>query len=199
MHNRINNHPKEIAFHEYLDYELSQSERESFEEHLSNCQECAEALLALEDLFVQIAGISPVEISNDLSPEILEKIIQFNRIEPLLKRAVWFQIAAIIGLIFILFSHVPNKIFQNTLIEIQNNFVSVITSIITSLSEIISAILQNVSRIEFVRIENWGFLAKDYLSANLLIVLFISTGLLWFVGNRILLPKSSITHSPNGG
>jgi hypothetical protein len=199
MHDPINNHPKEITFHEYLDNELSSSERGKFENHLNNCQKCAQALSNLKELFTQIENLPPIEFVNDISPSVVEEINRFIKIEPIIKRVAWIQISIVSILIAALFSLISIEFIQTSL----SNFINVlglnIAKSASTVSDSFSTLLNQFPCFGIQFPPLLDLLAKDYLSINFLLAITIISGLLWFIGNKILLLNSLISHSPNGG
>lgn len=199
MHNPSDPHPDEITFNEYLDNELSLSEREKFEKHLSGCQECALTLSALKELFTQIEGLQPIEFSRDISPFVVNEIIHIGKLEPLLKRTTWLQISTIsillTGVIILASIESIKNTFSNLVNDFGSNFVMLISLISSFFNSFISQTIN--MEIHFLSIPH--NIIPDNIPFNLLIIITVFISLLWLAGNRILLPNSSIFHSQNGG
>jgi len=199
MCNPTNNHPDEIVFHEYLDDELPPSERENFESHLSKCQKCAQALSTLEELFTQIDSLQPIEFINDISPSVIKEINHFIRIEPLIKRTAWVQISIILILMVALFSLVSMETIQSSISNAFSNLGESIATNVSTITEFFDSLPNQFPNLEFQSLSHLSLFTADYLSITLLSTITIVSGLLWFIGNKILLPNSIITHSSNGG
>ncbi|MGD8457929.1 MAG: zf-HC2 domain-containing protein [Anaerolineales bacterium] len=199
MHNPLDPHPDETTFHEYLDNELSLSEIEKFEKHLSVCQECVQNLSGLKDLFTQIQGIIPVETPKDISTLVVNEITHISKLEPLLQRTAWLQISIISILIAAVFSLVSIDNLQNILSPFFNNFISNIATSISIISSYFDSLSDHLLTLEIPFLNLPHQITPDNLPFHLLITFTVFSGLLWFVGNRILLPNSSIYYSQNGG
>ena len=199
MLDQTNNHPEESLFHAYLDDELPHSRRKEFEEHVTHCQECTITLTSLKDLFIKIEGLPLFDLSTDLSHDIVSLINTQNQIEPLLKRTLWIQIAITITMFVIMFSLFPSNMVHDNLSDVANMVVSGFEMVMTSLNEITDAItlpLSNIRSLEFYFLD---FSISDYLPTNFLITLSVCSGLLWLIGNRILLPYKPFSNTQNGG
>ena len=199
MHDPIDNHPQEMVFHEYLDNELSSNERERFEDHLSGCQKCTQTLSALEELFAQIESIPPIKFTNGIFYSVVEEINHFTRIEPLIKQTAWVQFGIISILTAALLSLVSIETIQSSLSNALINLRVSIATNVSTISKFIASLPSQFPSLEIQFFHPWDLVSANYLSVTLLLTITLVSGLLWFVGNKILLPNSSISHSPNGG
>jgi hypothetical protein len=199
MLNQTNNHPEASMFHAYLDDELPHSTKKEFEDHVTHCQECTITITELKDLFIQIEGLPLFELSTDLSHDIVSILNTQNQIEPLLKRTTWVQIGITIIMFVIMFSLFPSNLIHDNLSDAAKMVFSGFEMVMTSLNEITDAIilpLLNIRSLEFYFLD---FPISDYLPTNILLTLSVCSGLLWLIGNRILLPYHPPTNSQNGG
>jgi hypothetical protein len=199
MQNPINNHPQEIVFHEYLDNELSSPERENFETHLSYCQKCAQALFTLKDLFTQIEGLPQIDYSDDFSLSVIDEINHLTAIEPQIKRTTWIQISIISILMTILFSSISGESIQSSLSNTLNNLGTSIAAIASAITEFTTTFPVQFPDFNILFFPNWDVFPFDFLTIKITFAITIASGLLWFVGNRILLQNSSLYQSANGG
>lgn len=199
MKSQSKKHPSEIDFHAYLDGELSQPERDRFEAHIHQCDSCQRSLANTEELFHQIEGLPTQEFSIDLSTAVVNEINQHRRFEPFILRTTWAQGIATVALIAAIFYFLSVTGFQNQMIAGLNTFILDASYSLDTIAAAFWAQFQDMLLIDYSQLLRWEFPSTQLINTNLLIALSISSGLLWVVGNRLLLPKLSIRHSANGG
>lgn len=67
-------HPEETILYEYLDAALPGEKRSALEAHLANCQPCMARLHELSSLFVRLASPPDLPIHMDLSKKVLARL-----------------------------------------------------------------------------------------------------------------------------
>jgi hypothetical protein len=199
MDTQKNNHPQEYIFQVYLDEELSPSHRRNFEKHINWCEKCREVMLELQDLYSQIEGLSEFEPPSDLSTVILDRLIYGKKGEPLLKRMTMIQISFTSVLVIISLSitslDLINSILSDLLTLILSGLQKSIWSIIDGISSFYN-LITNI-KIPFSNIDVFSVFNAP--SLNHLLLFAISSGLLWLLGNRVLLSRINHTYKINGG
>lgn len=199
MDTQKNNHPKEFFFQEYLDKELSPSDRRNFEKHINWCEKCREVMLELQDLYSQIEGLSEFEAPSDLSPVILDRIKSVKRVEPLLKRMTTIQIALTTILVLISFSLTSFDLINSSLSDILAIVLSGLQKSIGAIFDGINSFYYLITNIKFSFNNIDTFSVLDAPSLNHLLLFTISSGLLWLLGNKVLLTRINHNYTINGG
>jgi len=199
MDTQKNNHPQEFLFQEYLDKELSVSDRMNFEKHINWCVKCEEVMLELQDLYSQIEGLSEFEPPSDLSPEILNRIKSVKRVEPLLKRMTMIQISFTSVLVIISLSIISLDLFNSILSDFMTLVLSGLQKSILSIFDGISSLYNIITNIEVTFSNIDALSVLDAPSLNHLLLFTISSGLLCLLGNKILLTRINHNYTINGG
>lgn len=96
------NHPADELLNEYLDGCLPVSETSKLETHLAACSACTARLDRLQRVFASLAGLPDVELSNDLSPDVLAALRPQPRSLGLLKWAALAELITVCVLFVIL-------------------------------------------------------------------------------------------------
>jgi hypothetical protein len=199
MDTQKNNHPQEFIFQEYLDKELSPSDRRSLEKHINRCEKCREVILELQDLYSQIEGLSEFEPPTDLSPEILNRIKSVKRVEPFLKWMTTVQIALTTILVLISFSLTSFDLINSSLSDILTIVLSNFQESTKSIFEAISNFNTFITNVEIAFIDINTHLIVNTFTLNHLLLFTISSGLLWLLGNKVLLTRINHNFTINGG
>ena len=199
MRNQTNNHPDELMLHAYLDNELPHSIIEELNDHINHCQECARTIKKIKKLFEQIERLPTIELSTDFSKAIVNTINTQYRVSPILKRTTRLQIIISIGFIIIILLFFSPDVIPNTFIDIGNLLVSGFEMLMISFTKFMDVFPSVLSNINSFEISIGDFSISEHLPTNFLITLSICSGILWFIGNRILLPYKSQINSQNGG
>ncbi len=199
MDTQKNNHPKEFFFQEYLDKELSPSDRRNFEKHINWCEKCKEVMLELQDLYSQIEGLSEFEAPSDLSPVILDRIKSVKRVEPLLKRMTTIQITLTTILVVISFSLTSFDLINSSLSDILTIVLAGLQKSIWSIFDGINSFYYLITNIKISFNNIDAFSVLDAPSLNHLLLFTISSGLLWLLGNKVLLTRINQNFTINGG
>ena len=199
MDTQKNNHPQEFLFQEYLDKELSVSDRRNFEKHINWCVKCEEVMLELQDLYSQIEGLSEFEPPSELSPEILNRIKSVKRVEPLLKRMTMIQISFTSVLVIISLSIISLDLINSFLSDLLTLVLSGLQKSIWSIFDGISSFYNLITSIEITFSNIDALSVLDAPSLNHLLLFTISSGLLWLLGNKVLLTRINQNFTINGG
>lgn len=199
MFSQTSKHPKDFVFQEYLDNELPTLERKNFEDHLSACYECRELLSVEKSIYSLIGSLQEVELSTDLSPVILNKIKTTKQTKPLFERTIRIQMALTVCLVSIIYSSLSLDIVNITIQETMGIIISGAQSLIFSLSQSISKLYQILSNFQPSHFfTNVVSRTRSY-SLNHILLLTISSSLLWLAGNKVLIWDKTINDRLNGG
>ena len=199
MDTQKNNHPQEFIFQEYLDRELSPSDRRNFEKHINWCEKCREEMLELQDLYSQIEGLSKFEPPSDLSTEILNRLKSGKIGEPLLKRMTMIQISFTFVLVTISLSIISLDLINSFLSDLLTLVLSGLQKSIWSIFDGISSFYNLITSIEVTFSNIDALSVLDAPSLNHLLLFTISSGLLWLLGNKVLLTRINHNYTINGG
>lgn len=199
MDTQKNNHPQEFIFQEYLDNELSPSDRRNFEKHINWCKKCREEMLELRDLYSQIEGLSEFEPPSDLSTEILNRLKSGKIGEPLLKRMTMIQISFTSVLVTISLSIISLDLINSFLSDLLTLVLSSLQKSIWSIFDGISSFYNLIMNIEITFSNIDALSVLDAPSLNHLLLFTISSGLLWLLGNKVLLTRINHNYTINGG
>ena len=156
-------------------------------------------MLELQDLYSQIEGLSEFEPASDLSPVILDRIKSVRKVEPLLKRMTTVQIALTTILMLISFSLTSFDLINSALSDILTIVLSGLQKSIWSIFDGISSFYNLITNIEVTFSNIDALSVLDAPSLNHLLLFTISSGLLWLLGNKVLLTRINQNFTINGG
>jgi hypothetical protein len=192
------NHLDDYTLNEYLDRALDESARAEVEAHLDTCAACNAKLDELRKLFAELGDLPEVNFEGDLAPAIFERLPRHEPIRPWVwTRSLAAQLGVVVGFVFWLgmqvtsFVSVPQFAWPKvSTIELRSLFMQLLT-IQFSISKFCFPDL--VYRIPTLNIQMPSFNPPALFKASFqvstvhIVVLAISTIILWVVGNVILL------------
>ena len=181
----LTDHLTDVQLNEYLDNETTTEERTQIEAHLSECDECAARLTALQSLFDQIESISDIELTHSIAA----RFIPTSGLPLPLPR--WFTLTATLqaafALIIILLATpvisryltsflqtYPIPSFDDAVIELQMN---------------LALWIQSIQSFQVPTIPIGLFALPKELPATTLSVTVIGFFIVWVIGNWWLLRK----------
>ena len=199
MYSQSNDHPSENILQEYLDHELAIPDRKILEEHLKICQRCNGKLNSLEKLYSQIKEMPEISLSKDLSSAIIGRIESQPNVNPPFPRWVVFTqiLVAVIAITSFPYNFSLDINFPD-LSRFQISWFSNVQQFFNSIPNGISSLYQSVLEVDFIFSFRLFFSSSDFLSSGYILLLTISAGLLWVVGNKILLSNLN-QNKFNGG
>jgi len=78
--NKVTNHISTDQIQAYLDQGLNQTEHQEVEIHLDQCPACREELSRLENIFVTLKNLPPLELEKDLSFAVLAQLREGSKL-----------------------------------------------------------------------------------------------------------------------
>ena len=179
-------HPSDEILYEYLDGQLDPENFSTLKNHFAGCQECSSRFIAFERLFAEIESLPEIPLNKDFSTPVLKKI----RPSPALPRKwKWALIGqfALTGLVltFVL----PIFIRSESFITISLFGEKAINQLFLNGSVIYGQGLTFINGLSTKLLELIYTLQNPNLSLSLFTVIpvLIATGVLWLVGNSLLL------------
>ncbi len=187
--NRIDNHPEEIIFHEYLDGALDVANRKIFEAHLAGCKGCAAQLARLQEVFAHISALPEIRGGMNLKARVMAALDEPVIPSPLFRWAVAAQVAlATVALavgwpilrdwgeatLLPQISATGSVLAEANAIELQQAWVELTGSMRLAIE---------TAQVSLPSIPNF------VMASSLLLPLVASGALLWLVGNGVLLRR----------
>jgi hypothetical protein len=191
------NHLTETQLNEYLDQMLDESSRQQLDAHLAMCDQCRAKLNELEMLFSTLADLPDIPLTRDLAPGVLASLPKVTQ-TPTLWRQPAFIIQSLLTIILLAVS-MPILRTLGQGVSAWGSEIVLPTMDFPSLSEIVAQLLTFFTwKPQFTFVMPEISLTMPSLpalptipfdpDANVLILL-ISAGILWVVGNFSLLRR----------
>ena len=180
-------HLPDDLLNEYLDGYLSASQTFEVETHLATCAGCAARAQSLRVLFTTLDELPNLPLNKDFSKSVLRAVRPEVALPRPWKWAVWGQLALTALLIALALPTILQSEWITALHLSPDFFPEPLTNASVVFNESTQTISQTVeqvmARFQALQSPNLPF------SINVLIPILLATGLLWLVGNGLLLKK----------
>ncbi len=180
-------HLPDDLLNEYLDGYLSASQTDTVETHLATCAGCAARAQSLRVLFTTLDDLPDLPLNKDFSKSVLRAVRPEVALPRPWKWAVWGQLALTALLIALALPTILQSEWITALHLSPDFFPEPLTNASVVFNEFTQTISQTVAqgmaRFQALQSPNLPF------SINVLIPILLATGLLWLVGNGLLLKK----------
>jgi hypothetical protein len=192
------NHLDDYTLNEYLDRALDESARAEVEAHLDTCAACNAKLDELRKLFAELGDLPEVNFEGDLAPAIFERLPRHEPIRPWVwTRSLAAQLGVVVGFVFWLgmqvtsFVRVPQFAWPKvSTVELRSLFMHLLTIQFSIPKFRFPDFSYQISTLN-IQMPSFTppalFKASFQVSTVHIVVLAISTIILWVVGNVILL------------
>ena len=188
---------QEETFHLYLDGELTPDEQEVFIDHLQQCKTCQTRLAELQALFAELGTLEEMPAPVNILPQVMANLPASNtasRYAVLGRIALVVQIIVGLTMIFLTWPMIVST--QNSRLVWQSWLI--ISDIGLSLNGWLMDLTSNVSRQVLSQWPPTVQFSGFNISSSLVIILIITLGLAWLIGNGVLL-RYNQSSTKNGG
>ncbi len=190
---REHTHLADDGLFEYLDQELSPESRQKIESTLAECAECQERLLEIRRLFGEIESLEAIDLERDLVSAVMERVPGETGFRTLPNLSASLSLQSLVA-VLILAASLPALLQQASITElagmVQDNNRLLLETLQGGLAAVMEIVTQLRIGLEAVLSETVA-LQTGPIELVLILPLLISTGLLWLVGNGILLRNLS--------
>ncbi len=190
---REHTHLADDGLFEYLDQELSPESRQKIESTLAECAECQERLLEIRRLFGEIESLEAIDLERDLVSAVMARVPGETGFRTLPNLSASLSLQSLVA-VLILAASLPALLQQASITElagmVQNNNRLLLETLQGGLAAVMEIVTQLRVGLEAVLSET-AALQTGPIELVLILPLLISTGLLWLVGNGILLRNLS--------
>ncbi len=190
---REHTHLADDGLFEYLDQELSPESRQKIESTLAECAECQERLLEIRRLFGEIESLEAIDLERDLVSAVMVRVPGETGFRTLPNLSASLSLQSLVA-VLILAASLPALLQQASITElagmVQDNNRLLLETLQGGLAAVMEIVTQLRIGLEAVLSET-AALQTGPIELVLILPLLISTGLLWLVGNGILLRNLS--------
>ncbi len=190
---REHTHLADDGLFEYLDQELSPESRQKIESTLAECAECQERLLEIRRLFGEIESLEAIDLERDLVSAVMVRVPGETGFRTLPNLSASLSLQSLVA-VLILAASLPALLQQASITElagmVQDNNRLLLETLQGGLAAVMEIVTQLRVGLEAVLSET-AALQTGPIELVLILPLLISTGLLWLVGNGILLRNLS--------
>ncbi len=190
---REHTHLADDGLFEYLDQELSPESRQKIETTLAECAECQERLLEIRRLFGEIESLEAIDLERDLVSAVMVRVPGETGFRTLPNLSASLSLQSLVA-VLILAASLPALLQQASITElagmVQVNNRLLLETLQGGLAAVMEIVTQLRVGLEAVLSETVA-LQTGPIELVLILPLLISTGLLWLVGNGILLRNLS--------
>ncbi len=190
---REHTHLADDGLFEYLDQELSPESRQKIETTLAECAECQERLLEIRRLFGEIESLEAIDLERDLVSAVMVRVPGETGFRTLPNLSASLSLQSLVA-VLILAASLPALLQQASITElagmVQDNNRLLLETLQGGLAAVMEIVTQLRVGLEAVLSETVA-LQTGPIELVLILPLLISTGLLWLVGNGILLRNLS--------
>jgi predicted anti-sigma-YlaC factor YlaD len=184
-------HFPEKHFHAYLDGELSRGDRYTFEAHIKTCSACRSNLQTLNNLFMRIESLPPIELDHDLSSSIMRLINAPRKRNRRWWMALVMQVLASSILFWVAWPLVEPYSQAVQDFDWESSITDIASMVSDQIGEFSQSVIlffeQNTMRVS-AHVQSFDL----DLVENLVVPLLISATLLWVIGNGLLLGERKI-------